>query len=94
MPDKLRALVTTQSLMAQDDARDDLAGANGGIVAEEIWQTMEDAAVCYICAPYDGRRLEDVDDEIPAHFNCRCYARLVPHTWAALLRSTDATARR
>jgi hypothetical protein len=90
MPDKLRSLVTTQALMTMDDARDDFAGANGDLVMEEIWQTMEDAAVCPQCDAYDGRRLDEVPAEIPAHFCCRCYARLVPRDWAALLRSGDA----
>jgi hypothetical protein len=90
MPDKLRSLVTTQSLMTMDDARDDVAAANADLVMQEIWQTMEDADVCPICDEFDGKPLDEVLAEIPAHFYCRCYARLVPRDWAALLASGDA----
>ena len=84
---KFQSLFTNQSLIVMQEARDDLSEANDDMVAEEIWMTMEDTVVCPICNEYDGHPYSEVDDEIPAHFNCRCYTRIVPASWAALLRS-------
>lgn len=63
---------------------------DGDVINEEIWQTMEDGDVCPVCAPYDGQPYDSVGDEIPAHFNCRCFTRIVPKQWAELLRSGNA----
>ena len=99
---KFQSLFTNQALIAMQDARDDIAGANGGggdddagtdtggLDVEEIWMTMEDSGVCPICDAYDGKPYADVGDDIPAHFNCRCYMRIVPKPWAELLRSGNA----
>lgn len=54
---------------------------------EEIWQTVHDGRVCDDCDPNDGLSQEEADGEIPNHPNCRCYWRLVPKSWAALLSS-------
>jgi hypothetical protein len=86
---KFDALFTNQSIIAEADARDDVFGSNGDIASVEIWQTMEDGRVCDICDVYDGLEREEVDDDIPAHFNCRCFFRIVPADWANLLSSDD-----
>jgi hypothetical protein len=87
--DKFKALFTNQALLAQQAARDGVADSNEELVAEEIWRTMEDTGVCPICDPRDGVSLSEIGDEIPAHFNCRCFSQLVPRDWATLLRSGD-----
>lgn len=86
---KFGGLFINTALEAMQDARGDLAETNGDIVSEEIWQTLEDSRVCPICEEYDGVTLEEVGDEPPAHFWCRCFARIVPKAWAELLRSGD-----
>ena len=85
---KFSSALTGQILQAQRDAREDVADANEGLVAEEIFQTMEDARVCEDCDSQDGKRIEDV--EMLPHvygFGCRCFERIVPRGFAELLRN-------
>jgi hypothetical protein len=99
---KLESLATTEILRAQAAGRADVAYANGspkrnkreadvmgGMVAEEIWQTMEDGRVCPDCDELDGETIAHIGEEPPLHPRCRCFARLVPKEWAAMLRSGD-----
>jgi len=44
---KLSSMLFMHILQAQRDARDDVAGENEDLVAEEIFQTLEDSAVCF-----------------------------------------------
>ena len=87
---KLASMLSGQILKAQRDARADVTDENGDLVAEEIFQTMEDSAVCEDCDSQDGKRVEDV--EMLPHvygFNCRCFERIVPRDFAELLRGGD-----
>ena len=85
---KFSSVITDQVLLAQREARSDVADTNDDLVAEEIFQTMEDGRVCEDCDSQDGKRLEDV--EMLPHvygFNCRCFERIVPRAFAELLRN-------
>lgn len=85
---KFSSAITDQVLLAQREARSDVADENDDLVAEEIFQTMEDGGVCPDCDSQDGKRLEDV--EMLPHvygFNCRCFERIVPRSFAELLRN-------
>lgn len=86
---KLKSLFSTQALVSQAEARRMIFDENEDVLEEEIWQTMEDGVVCPTCDSYDGKPLSEVPDDIPAHFNCRCYTRFVPKSWADMLRSGD-----
>ncbi len=77
-------IYTSEILAAQAEARDDFADENGELLYDEIWQTMDDEKVCEICGPLDGMSMEDVDEPMPAHPNCRCFSRVVPKKWADL----------
>ena len=84
---KFSSAITDQILLAQREARNDVSETNDDLVAEEIFQTMEDSGVCEDCESQDGKLLEDV--EIFGHvygFNCRCFSRIVPRDFAELLR--------
>ena len=83
---KFSSALTNQILQAQSDARGDVADSNDDIVAEEIFQTMEDERVCEDCDSMDGQPVEDAEP-IPVHFNCRCFQRIVPSDFAELLRN-------
>lgn len=89
---KLSSALTNLILQVQRDARDDGSGVNQDLVAEEIFQTMEDEAVCPDCSSQDGKNMEDVDMSLDHifGFNCRCFSRIVPVEFADLLRSGDA----
>ena len=85
---KFSSAITDQVLLAQREARSDVADENDDLIAEEIFQTMEDSAVCEDCESQDGKKLEDV--EIEGHvygFRCRCFERIVPRQFAELLRN-------
>lgn len=83
---KLSSMLFTQILQAQRDARDDVAGENEDLVAEEIFQTLEDSAVCDICDAEDGKPADEAEP-IPVHYGCRCFTRIVPRDFAELLRN-------
>ncbi|MFA5937354.1 MAG: phage minor head protein [Candidatus Paceibacterota bacterium] len=86
---KLRSMFAGESIKAEADARRAIYDENDEVLEEEIWVTMEDSVVCPICAEYDGKPLSEVQEDIPAHYNCRCYTRFVPRAWADMLRSGD-----
>ena len=87
---KFESLFSTNAIQAEADARRYVADSNPEIVMTEIWQSMEDSRECETCAEYNGRERADVPDDMPVHFNCRCYYRLVPKPWADALASGDA----
>ena len=76
-----------QSVSVQAMAQRDLAEANPAMELEEIWNTREDARVCDDCDRNAGRTREKAYGDIPLHPRCNCYWRLVPASWADLLRT-------
>lgn len=86
---KLRSMFATAAIRTQADARRDVFDSNEEVMEVEIWQTMEDGVVCPICEDYDGKPLSEVNDTIPAHYNCRCYTRFVPVAFSKMLQSGD-----
>ena len=72
-----------------------MSDENEDMVAEEIFQTMEDGSVCEDCDSQDGKRIEDVDMTLDHVFgyNCRCFTRIVPSDFAELLRNGDKSER-
>lgn len=86
---KFASMMSSEAIRAEADARREIFDANDDVVEEEVWVTMEDGVVCEICEEYDGLPLTEIDDDIPAHYNCRCYTRFVPKPWADMLSSAD-----
>lgn len=86
---KFTTMFSSEAIREEADARRAIYDENEDVLEEEIWVTMEDRVVCPICADYDGKPLSEVQDDIPAHYNCRCYTRFVPKAWAKMLRSGD-----
>ena len=89
---KFESFFSTQAIQTEAQARRYVADENPEVVMDEIWQAMEDSRDCETCDEYNGKRRDEIDEEPPQHFNCRCYWRLVPHDWANLLVSGDADA--
>lgn len=90
--DSLNRIYTTAAISQQAQAQLDVADANEDIAEEEVWQTLEDSKVCYICQDYFGEKRDDLEAQdvtIPAHPNDRCFWRIVPREWAEMLRSGD-----
>ena len=88
---KLASMLTNQYLLAQRLGRKDVADANGDLISEEVFQTMEDASVCPDCDSQDGVQVDRIKIEGHVYgFNCRCFERVVPESFASLLR--DGTA--
>ena len=90
---KFSSMFAGESIREEADARRDIFDGNDDVVEEEIWVTMEDGIVCEICAGYDQKPLSEVEDDIPAHYNCRCYTRFVPKAWADMMRSGNSDER-
>jgi len=92
---KFSSFLIDQILQTQRDARSDVAEENGDIVAEEIFQTMEDGRVCEDCDSQDGKPIEEVDMSLDHifGFRCRCFTRIVPVGFADLLRNGDEAER-
>jgi hypothetical protein len=99
MDDSMKRMFISAYVQESQLARDEVVDENDDIIEEEIWQTMEDASVCYICDDLFGMTREEVEaggaDDEPGfiHPNDRCFYRIVPKAWAELLRSGDADAR-
>ncbi len=93
LQDAMTRIYTYQSLSISSQAQKDVVDANEDYGVEQIWQTRYNARVCDICDANKGLTMEEADDTIPAHPNCECYWRLVPATWAELLRSGDTVDR-
>lgn len=86
---KLKSMFATSAIRTQADARRSVFDNNEEVMEVEIWQTMEDGIVCPICEEYDGKPLSEINDSIPAHYNCRCYSRFVPVPYSKMLSSGD-----
>lgn len=67
---KFSSMFAGEAIKEEADARRDIFDGNDDVVEEEIWVTMEDGIVCEICAGYDQKPLSEVEDDIPAHYNC------------------------
>lgn len=87
MWDSFRRIVEHQVEVTNAAAAGDVVGANPDLGIEEIWQTRYYARVCEICQSNAGLTRDEADGDIPAHPNCGCYWRLVPKSWASLLRN-------
>jgi len=74
-------------------AQGDVAKANEQFNLVEIWQTRYYKRVCDICEENRGLTREEATDDIPAHPNCECFWRVVPASWAQLMRSGNADER-
>ena len=90
---KIQSMFAGEAIKEEADARRDIFDSNDDVVEEEIWVTMEDGSVCEICNDYDGKPLSEIPDDIPAHYNCRCYTRFVPKAWADMMRSGNSDER-
>jgi len=90
---KFRSMFAGEAIKEEADARRDIFDSNDDMIEEEIWVTMEDGIVCPICEDYDQKPVDEVPDDIPAHYNCRCYTRFVPKAWADMMRSGDSAER-
>ena len=86
---KFRSMFASEAIRTEADARRDVFDENDDAVEVEVWVTMEDGIVCPICEEYDGKPLSEIDDTIPAHYNCRCYTRFVPKSYSDMLQSGD-----
>lgn len=88
--DSLFRLFQSESASALARGINEVVAANEDMNIIEIWQTRDNERVCDICDANSGLTMEEADDDIPAHPNCNCYWRMVPKSWADLLRSGDA----
>jgi hypothetical protein len=64
---------------------------NLGLV--EVWKTRYGADVCDDCDANEGLTMEEAYGDIPLHPNCRCFWRVVPESFKALLERSDAESR-
>lgn len=88
--DALNRIMLTEMAATSSLGESDIADANEDLDIVEIWKTREWERVCDDCEPNNGLPADEADGEIPLHPNCACYYRLVPASWAELLRSGDA----
>lgn len=87
--DSLQRVYSFESVWAMNDAIGVVSEVNEEMEVEEIWQTRDDNDVDEDCADNEGLDREEADGEIPLHPNCRCYWRIVPRSWASMLRDGD-----
>ncbi len=85
--DALQRVFMYESAMAQSHASSMVIQTNEELDVEEIWETRRDVRVCDDCDANEGLTQEEADGTIPMHPNCNCYWRIVPASWAKLLRS-------
>ncbi len=90
--DALQRLFMYESAYAQSQASSLVINSNEDMDVEEIWETRRDVRVCDDCDANEGLPAEECDGDIPLHPNCNCYWRIVPASWAKLLRSGDEDA--
>jgi hypothetical protein len=88
--DALSRIIGVESQDAMTLGALDLSNANKDLGVVEIWKARNWIRVCDDCDANDGLPIDEADGEIPLHPNCNCYYRLVPKSWAELLRSGDA----
>lgn len=86
MWDAFKRILEHQSEVSFVLAAMDVAVANPEMDVEEVWQTRYYDRVCEVCQDNEGLTRQETNEEIPAHPNCGCYWRLVPRTWASLLK--------
>ncbi len=88
--DALDRVFQYQAATEYASALTDLSDANPDMGITEIWQTRYNARVCDDCDSQRGMTMDEAELDIPAHPNCECYWRLVPESFAELLRSGNA----
>lgn len=87
--DALQRMFSFETMNAINQAVSAVSDVNEEADVVQIWQTRQDMKVCDDCDENLGLTEEDADGEIPLHPNCNCYWRVVPASWAQLLRSGD-----
>lgn len=87
--DALYRLFQSEAAYSLARGINEVAAANEAMDPVEVWQTRDNMRVCEICEANAGLTRDEADDDIPAHPNCNCYWRLVPKSWADLLKSGD-----
>lgn len=87
MWDAIERVYGNQSEVVYSSAQHDVADANPEFDIVEIWQTRYYDRVCDFCDDQRGLTIDEAESDIPAHPNCGCYWRLVPASWAKLLRA-------
>lgn len=88
--DALDRVYYSEAVAVQSMAAKDMTEVNPDMELVEIWMTREDANVCDDCDGNEGLTREEAIGTIPYHPRCNCYWRLVPATWAKLLRTGSA----
>jgi hypothetical protein len=87
--DALYRLYQSESAYSLSRGINEVAAANEDMDPVEVWQTRDNTRVCDVCDENRGLTRDEADTDIPAHPNCNCYWRLVPKSWADLLKSGD-----
>jgi len=87
--DALQRVFAFESVAAMNEGINTVAEINDEADVVQIWETRRNTRVCEDCEANEGLTEEEVDGEIPAHPNCNCYWRIVPKSWAGLLRDGD-----
>lgn len=90
--DALQRLFDFETVAAMNQAVYAVSDANDEADVQMVWATRRDLKVCDDCDENEGLPEEEADGEIPLHPNCHCYWRMVPKSWAELLRSGDPNA--
>lgn len=85
--DALQRIFDFETMSAINRAIETVGEVNEEAEVQMIWETRRDMKVCDDCDANEGLTEAEVDDFIPMHPNCHCYWRIVPKTWAELLRS-------
>jgi hypothetical protein len=87
--DAFQRMFAFESMYAINNAVESVSNVNEEADVVQIWETRRNLRVCDDCDANEGLTEEEVDGWIPLHPNCRCYWRIVPKSWAALLRTGD-----
>lgn len=90
--DSMGRLFLTEMLKTQAEARDNMTSMNGDLIADEVWQTMEDERMCDECGPLNGKTRDEIQDDPPLHPRCRCFWRVMPKDWIDLSKRDWQTA--
>jgi len=90
--DAYQRMFAFETVNAINLAVSEVSSVNGDADVEQVWATRRDLKVCDDCDENEGLPEEEADGEIPLHPNCNCYWRIVPASWAELLRTGDPDA--
>jgi hypothetical protein len=86
----LGRLIQSEIQLSINEGDQEAADEFGEYIEDRVWQTMEDERVCDVCEENQGRSIDEVGDEPPAHPWCRCWLRLIPRSWQGLSDSPIA----